>query len=78
MARVRALYQKARVFETADQLVNSHQRQAEEIAATVVPDSLRYLLIYLIDTILERPSGELQRVVPATLQSELPVVAQAR
>jgi geranylgeranyl pyrophosphate synthase len=78
VARVRALYQKARVFETADQLVNSHQRQAEEIAATVVPDSLRYLLSYLIDTILERPSGELQRVVPATLQSGLPVVAQAR
>lgn len=75
VARVRALYQKAHVFETADQLVDTHQRRAEEIAATVVPDSLRYLLSYLIDTILERPSGELQRVVPATLQSGLPVVA---
>ena len=75
VARVRARYPTAGGFVTAVRRVDKYQRRAKEIAATVAPDSLRYLLSYLIDTILERPSGELRRVVPATLQSGLPVVA---
>nr|WP_231616090.1 polyprenyl synthetase family protein [Novipirellula artificiosorum] len=49
------LYHKAGVFDTAMQLVDKHQARAEQIADELEPESLRRLLYFLVDTVLERP-----------------------
>jgi len=54
VARVEELYRAANVFESAHQLVDEHQVQAERIADQIEPESLRRLLYYLVDTVLER------------------------
>jgi geranylgeranyl pyrophosphate synthase len=54
--RVKYLYEKANVFEQANQLVDKHQQRAEAIAESIQPEELRQLLFYLIDTVLERQS----------------------
>lgn len=54
--RVKHLYEKANVFEQANQLVDKHQQRAEAIAESIEPEELRHLLFYLIDTVLERQS----------------------
>ena len=56
VARVRQLYHAASVFEKAHQLVDKYQERAERIADEIEPDSLRRLLYYLVDTVLERPA----------------------
>ena len=53
IARVRQLYDEANVFEKAQQLVDKHQRQAEQSSDGVEPAALRHLLHYLVDTMLE-------------------------
>ncbi|MGI9428893.1 MAG: polyprenyl synthetase family protein, partial [Bythopirellula sp.] len=55
VARVQQLYQQAGVFDKAHQLVDKYQERAERIADQIEPDSLRRLLYYLVDTVLERP-----------------------
>ena len=55
LARVRQLYEKAGVFDTALQLVDKHQERAERIADEIQPDALRRLFYFLVDTVLERP-----------------------
>ncbi len=55
LARVRQLYEKANVFETALRLVDKHQQRAEMVADEIEPDSLRRLFYFLVDTVLERP-----------------------
>lgn len=57
VGRVRALYEKADVFEQAEKLIDKYQERAEAIADEVQPDELRRLLYYLIDTVLERPTA---------------------
>lgn len=54
LSRVRDLYQDAEVFEKAAQFVDKYQQRAEEIADKIQPESLRRLLYYLIDTVLDR------------------------
>ncbi len=54
IARVRALYEKAGVFEQADALVDKYQDRAEKIADEIETDELRRLLYYLVDTVLDR------------------------
>ncbi|TWU26206.1 All-trans-nonaprenyl-diphosphate synthase (geranyl-diphosphate specific) [Novipirellula galeiformis] len=49
------LYHTAGVFETAMQLVDKHQARAEKIADELEPESLRRLMYFLVDTVLERP-----------------------
>ncbi|MCA9136844.1 MAG: polyprenyl synthetase family protein, partial [Planctomycetales bacterium] len=63
LRRVRELYQSVGVFDAAHQLVDKHQRRAEEVADGLQPDSLRRLLYYLVDTVLERPSEAAPKVV---------------
>lgn len=58
LARVRALYNEAGVFEKAHRLVDKHQQRAEAIADEMQPEELRRLLYYLIDTVLDRPAAE--------------------
>lgn len=61
--RVRALYERAGVFEKAERLVEKYQERAEGIADEVEPEPLRQLLYYLIDTVLERPAPPAPAVV---------------
>ena len=53
--RVRRLYEKAGVFDTAMQLVDKHQARAEQVADEIEVDALRRLFYFLVDTVLERP-----------------------
>ncbi len=55
LRRVRRLYDKAGVFETAMQLVDKHQARAEQVADEIEVDALRRLFYFLVDTVLERP-----------------------
>lgn len=55
MSRVRRLYEKADVFETALKLVDKHQARAEQVADEIEIESLRRLFYFLVDTVLERP-----------------------
>ncbi|MCA9197294.1 MAG: polyprenyl synthetase family protein [Planctomycetales bacterium] len=66
--RVRRLYEKADVFEKSLQLVRQHRQQAEQIAAAFPADSLRMLLQYLTDCVLERTE-----LPAANVSSPLPV-----
>jgi geranylgeranyl diphosphate synthase, type II len=67
VARVRALYFAAKVFEKADKLVDKFRAKAEALADEVEPTEFRELLYYLVDTVLEK--GELPRLpVPQLMQ----------
>ncbi|WP_419188334.1 polyprenyl synthetase family protein [Stieleria bergensis] len=69
--QVRALYDKAGVFETALRLVDKHQQRAEQVADQIEPEALRRLLYYLVDTVLERLEMPAPAVVP--LQVTVPL-----
>jgi len=56
--RVRALFDKARVFDKADKLIEKYRARAEAIADDVQPTELRELLYYLVDSVLDRPPAE--------------------
>jgi geranylgeranyl pyrophosphate synthase len=66
IARVRALYEQAGVFEKAARLIDKHQERAEAIADKLQPEELRRLLYYLIDSVLDGPRG-----VPQSQEREL-------
>ncbi len=63
LSKVRRLYDKADVFETAFKLVDKHQARAEQVADEVEPEALRRLLYFLVDTVLERPEMPSPKVV---------------
>lgn len=75
IARVRALYESAGVFENAHRLIDKHQQRAEAIADEIQPDELRRLLYYLIDTVLERSEPEAAPPV-LPLESIAPLAAE--
>ncbi|OAI40824.1 polyprenyl synthetase [Planctomycetaceae bacterium SCGC AG-212-D15] len=54
IARVRRLFENARVFEKAEKLVEKYRARAEALADDVEPTELRELLYYLVDTVLDR------------------------
>ncbi len=56
--RVRALYEKAGVFEKAQRLVDKYRERAETVADAVPQDELRRLFYYLVDTVLDSPPEE--------------------
>ncbi|TWT69195.1 polyprenyl synthetase family protein [Crateriforma conspicua] len=55
LAEIRRLYHRGDVFSTAMTLVDKHQARAEQVADEISPDSLRRLLYFLVDTVLQRP-----------------------
>jgi geranylgeranyl pyrophosphate synthase len=57
------LMRKGKVFEQAHRLVDKHQQKAEEIAQSIQPDALKRLMMYLVETVLERPTVESPAVV---------------
>ncbi len=76
--RVKHLYEKANVFEQANQLVDKHQERAEAIANDIQPEELRQLLHYLIDSVLERHSEHQPTIqIPEpSFSSPLSILAQ--
>jgi geranylgeranyl pyrophosphate synthase len=70
--RVRQLYEAAGVFEQAEQLVEKYRQRAEAVADETDPESLRALLYYLVDTVLERPVASPPVVVPLVMPNGVP------
>ncbi|WP_372718428.1 polyprenyl synthetase family protein [Novipirellula sp.] len=70
------LYHSAGVFDTAMQLVDKHQARAEMVADELEPESLRRLLYFLVDTVLERPEVPTPTVISLSSVpvNSLPVV----
>jgi len=56
LAEATKLYRRANVFAKATDLVKKHRHRAEQIANEVPHESLRYLLHFLTDAILDRRS----------------------
>lgn len=65
LERTRQLYQQAGVFEKAYALVDKYQDRAAAFADTVAPAGLPRLLHYLIETVLEHPTGPVALAEPA-------------
>jgi geranylgeranyl pyrophosphate synthase len=76
IAIARELFDKARVFDQAHRLVDKHQQRAEEIIAHIQPEPLKRLLMYLIDTVLERPTVSSPAIVPMPTVSALPITVR--
>ncbi len=76
MAIATRLYHSAGVFETAMKLVDKHQARAEMVADELEPESLRRLLYFLVDTVLERPEIPTPNVISLSSipVNSLPVV----
>lgn len=66
VAQVENLYRGANVFQSAHLLVDKYQQRAETIADEIEPESLRRLLYYLVDTVLDRPAETLTELVLPT------------
>ncbi|MCH2114077.1 MAG: polyprenyl synthetase family protein [Pirellulales bacterium] len=70
VARVEQLYREAGVFDKAHNLVDKYQERAERIADGIEPESLRRLLYYLIDTVLDKPPEAEMALVTPVIQAE--------
>ncbi|MBI1915847.1 MAG: polyprenyl synthetase family protein [Planctomycetes bacterium] len=69
LGRVRRLFDRARVFDKAEKLVDKYRARAEAIADEVEPIALRELLYYLVDSVLDRqPPPEPEPKAPQLLQ----------
>ena len=66
--KVRALFQRAGVFEKAEKLIEKFRARAEAVADDVEPSELRELLYFLVDTVLDRS------VAPVPEPESLPLV----
>lgn len=76
--RAMQLYTEAGVFEKAYRLVDKYQQRAEETASQIQPESLRDVLAYLIDLVLERHADvrpTIQFVEPTSLADAFPVTS---
>lgn len=79
LARVRALYEQAGVFDKAAKLVDKYQERAEAIADEIEPDELRRLLYYLIDTVLDRGTALPEPPAPPPVVSlSLPIATRGK
>jgi geranylgeranyl pyrophosphate synthase len=70
VAKIRQFYDRARVFEQSQRLIEKHRSRAEEIAEHISPEALQRLLYYLIDTVLHRDDA-----APANLVAFSPKLA---
>jgi len=68
VAEVRRLYNEVGVFDKTHRLVEKYQARAEQIADEIEPESLRRLLYYLVDTVLEHS----EEAEPVLVQPTLP------
>jgi geranylgeranyl diphosphate synthase, type II len=63
VARVRILFQRAKVFDKASAMVEKYRARAEALADDVDPVAFRELLYYLVDTVLERVENPIENTV---------------
>jgi geranylgeranyl pyrophosphate synthase len=63
VAKIRAFYEKARVFEQSQRLIEKHRARAEEVAEKIQPEALQRLMFYLIDTVLHKEDAPAPSVV---------------
>lgn len=75
LRRVEALYRQANVFEQAHRLIEKHEQRALEAAATIESEDMQRLLLYLVDTVLERKDSSAEQIVPVQTISTLPITA---
>ncbi len=73
--QVEALYRKAKVFEQAHRLIDKHEQRALEVIAAIPSEPLQGLLLYLVDTVLQRSSPSAPTLVTLDAPSPLPIVA---
>ncbi len=73
--RVEQLYRKARVFEQANRLIDKHEQRALEVIGTLTSEPLQRVMLYLVDTVLQRHDSASPAVVSLTPISNLPIVA---
>jgi geranylgeranyl diphosphate synthase, type II len=73
--RVESLYRKARVFEQAHRLIDKHEQRALEIIGGLDSEPMQRLLLYLVDTVLQRQQAAAPTLVTMDAPSPLPIVA---
>jgi geranylgeranyl pyrophosphate synthase len=73
--RVRRLYETAGAFEQARRLVDKHEGRALEAAAEIESPAMQRLLMYLVDTVLERSEPVSPAIVSVSNVGNLPIVA---
>lgn len=76
LKQVEALYRKARVFEQATMLVEKHEQRALEAAAKVESEAMQRLMLYLVDTVLEKAPTPEPKVVDVQTISTLPITSK--
>ncbi len=73
--RVEKLYRKARVFEQANRLIDKHEQRALEVIGSLESEPLQRVLLYLVDTVLQRHEPAAPALVSMTPVGSLPIVA---
>lgn len=77
VARTEQLYRQARVFEQSHRLIDKHEQRALEVVSQLENESLQRLLLYLVDTVLERSEPSAPALVNLQAVSSLPIVASS-
>lgn len=67
IAVAKHLFEKARVFEQAEKLIDKHRERASEIASQIQPEPLKRLFCYLIDTVLNEADIQKPHEHPPTV-----------
>jgi geranylgeranyl pyrophosphate synthase len=75
IGRVANLYRQANVFEQAHRLIEKHEQRALEAAAKIESQPMQRLLLYLVDTVLQRSEPSTPSVVQLQASSSLPITA---
>jgi geranylgeranyl diphosphate synthase, type II len=70
------LMRKAKAFDQAHRLVDKHQQKAEEIAQSMQPEALKRLMLYLIETVLERHAPDSTAVVSIAGMPAMPIASR--
>ena len=67
----RELFEKSRVFEQAERLIEKHRERALQAANGIEPEALRRLMLYLVDTVLDQSGLQAEPAViaPAPVQT---------
>ena len=71
--RVHTLYSQAKVFQRAEKLLQKFRAKAEALADEVEPQSLRELMYYLVDSVLQSKEAP-EESVPASSLITLPLL----
>ncbi len=76
VARVEQLYRQAKVFEQAQRLIEKHEQRALEAAVQIESEPMQRLLLYLVDTVLQRSDPAEPEIVSMASVGTLPVTAR--